>query len=224
MKVGYLISSHVLQHHIATPPLLDSLLIAGVEPEQIVVHVNGSAQPHEQTCRGVRYVFQQPEFNSSFEAVLLWDWGFTHWFAINGTSRAGMEFRKRVEKGFDAAADVTLAGSLLILGHRGSEGRAMNDLGMYRDDYLRGQADLIHEMSATNGSQYAIEEMEGVLYAVAQRRAKYPVRDVKVDMDARDIYQTGTPRITEYYPGIDWYRFKKNWGQLRGGEYKASVL
>lgn len=222
--IGYLVSSHVLQNHAIIPPLLSSMAACGIEPERIVVVVNGSGQPHDTRIAGVRFIFQQPEFASHFEPVLTYDLPFTHLFYINGTSRCGPRFKFLVERGFDPEADATIAGALLPLGNFGTEGRAINDLCMYRTDYLRGEAGLIAEMSRAGGStRYAIREMEGVLYAVAGKKAQYPTLG-HTDSGPNDVYGTGTPRITEFYEGIDWYRFKKNHGQLQPGTFKASAL
>lgn len=223
MRIGYLVGSHVLQNHAIIPPLLQSMGLCGIEPDRIVVVVNGSSLEHEMTCRGVRFIFQQPESAAHCEAVRRFD-EFSHWFFVNGTSVCGLKFRELVESGFDPEADCTHAGNLLALGKRGTHGRVINDLAMYRHDYLLSQADLIEEMTSTAGTQHSIDEMEGALYAVAPRKAAYPVTGHQVIGEARDVYHSGTQRITEYYPGIDWYRYKKNWGQMRAGTYKQSQL
>ena len=220
--IGYLISSHVAQNHVIIPPLLRDLGAQGIAPEQILVVVNGATTPHHLTVAGVRFVFQQLDFASHFAPVLDYK-RFSHWFFINGTSRCGPRFRELVEAGYDPEADVTRAGGLLILGKRGRTGRVINDLCMYRHDYLCRRRDIIREATETNQTQYAIEEVEGVLFALAERQASYPITSHTVD-GPNDVYGTGTPRITEYYPGIDWYRYKKNWGQLRAGTYNTAQL
>jgi hypothetical protein len=220
--IGYLISSHVAQNHVIIPPLLSDLTEQGIAPERILVVVNGATTPHCLTVRGVRFVFQQPDFASHFEPATEQE-GFSHWFFINGTSRCGPRFRELVESGFDPEADCTRAGGLLILGKRGRTGRLINDLGMYRHDYLCRRLDIIREATETNHTQHGIEEVEGVLFALAERQAEYPITHHTVDGPS-DVYGTGTPRITEHYPGINWYRYKKNWGQLRAGTYNAAQL
>lgn len=222
--VGYFISSHVAQNHAIIPPLLQSMEECGIAAERIVVVVNGSGQPHDYRIRGVRFLFQQPEFAYHLLPVLTEDFGFSHIFFLNGTSRCGPRFRELVETGFDPAADCTLAGDLIGLGSVGRHGRAINDLCMYRTGYLLEEKARLEEISEAGGaSRKGIVEMEGVLYAVAPRQAQYPTLGHQVT-GPTDVYGTGTPRITEYYPGIDWYRFKKNWGHLAIGSFKPSTL
>lgn len=211
MKIGYLISSQVFQNHAIIPPLLESLWQAGVQPEQVLVSVVGSEQPYRYTQRGVRFFFAPGNFTSHFLATL--EEPETHWFFINGTSRAGPKFKELVEGGFNPDVDVTLAGGTLVPGKISPFGRAINDLAMYRADFLRSKTDYLKTVQFATLDEL-IQDHEGALFAMSQRQAVYP-RIGWETSPPQDIYGTGTPRITEYYPGIDWYRYKKNWGQIK---------
>lgn len=99
----------------------------------------------------------------------------------------------------------------------------INDLAMYSNAFLRESESILSESEGASGTLEELLEIEGVLWAVAPCQASYPVTDHHV-FPVRDIYFTGTQRITEYYPGIDWCRYKKNWGQMEPGTYNKSSL
>lgn len=215
MKVGYWISSHVLQHHVASPILVQSLLACGIDPNVIVFCVNGAVTSNAMTCHRVRHLFRSPDDWQHLYYLASEGWGkklgVTHWFFLNGTSRCGPEFKRLVETGFDPECDAVSAAGLIPLHGKGHGGRAMNDLAMYRNDYLTGIISDLLKMRCA-GTQ-AIFDDEGLAYALAPKQGFYPIVERKVSGPS-DIYGTGTPRITEYFTGIDWYRYKKNWGQM----------
>lgn len=225
--IGYLVGSHVVYQHECIPTLLDSMAVNGIDRNRIVITVNGSNEEHQFIQRGILFVFRKPELGSHFIPVVDQDlgpkMGVTHWFYLNCTSRCGPRFKELVEKGFDPEADATLAGPYIPVNNRGTGGRAINDLCMYRHDYLMSQKAEIMSQNDMTVLQ-SICEYEGLLYALAPKQAQYPNIDYKTEWPPKDIYGTGTGRITEYFAAIDWYRYKKNWGHLTGGTYKMAAL
>lgn len=228
IQIGYLVGSHVVYNHGALPELLSSMYRVGIDAKKIVVIVNGSSQPHEMNYWGSLFIFRKQEWPPHFAPIVDLDlgtrMGVTHWFYLNCTSRCGPKFKELVEVGFNPDMDATAAGPLIPVNTRGSGGRAINDLCMYRHDYLMSQKEEIHrEESATSISQLIVD-CEGLLYALAPKQAQYPNHNSYNTLyPPTDIYGTGVPRITEYFGAIDWYRFKKNWGQL-GDAYKMAAL
>lgn len=227
-SIGFIVGSHVVYQHECLPTLLDSMKVNGIDPSRIVITVNGSSQEHQFTQRGILFVFQKPELASHFIPVVDQDLGYkkdiTHWFYLNCTGFCGPRFKELVEKGFDPEADVTLAGPWIPVNGRGKGGRAINDLCMYSHSYLISQKAEIMSQSDMTVLQ-SICEYEGLLYALAPKQASYPNNGYYTDYPPSDIYGTGTPRITEHFPAIDWHRYKKNWGQLEcGANYKMARL
>lgn len=206
--------------------LLESMInLNGIEPARIAVVVNGSWKEHWFIDNGIRFYFRQREFVSHFAPLVNFELGeemkCSHWFYLNCTSRCGPQFKELVEVGFNSEADATLAGSRIpITSSGGTDGRAINDLAMYRYDYLMRDRDKINHMD-NMGSNHEI--WEGILYAHAPKQAHYPRIDHSISGPS-DVYGAGTQRITEYYPGIDWYRYKKNWGQLATGSFEIARI
>lgn len=226
-QVGFLIGSHVVYQHECLPTLLDSMRVNGIDLSRVVVCVNGSGIEHEFVQRGTTFIFRKPEESSHFAPVVDLDLGarlgITHWFYLNCTGRCGPRFKELVEAGYNPEADCTVAGPIVAVSSRGNGGRAINDLCMYRHDYLMSQKDTILGMTEMS-TPHAHAEIEGVLYALAPKQAEYPNVSYHTDTPPMDIYGTGTPRITEHFPAVDWHRYKKNWGQLHGGTYKNARL
>jgi hypothetical protein len=226
-RIGYLIGSHVAYQHNALPHLLNSIL-PQIERDRIVIVVNGSAETREYQdgYNGLHWCFATQEAASHFNPIADHKWrsrGFTHWFYLNCTSWVGPDFRQLVESGFDPNAHATLAGGLLPIPRsgRGKQGRAINDLAMYRDDYLfsmRGEIAKMTDWRCDDG----VFEWEGLLYALAPKQAHYPSLGHAV-MGMHDLYNTGTMRIIEYYPGIDLFRAKSNWGQINPARKKTGA-
>ncbi len=220
MTVGYLIGSHV-SYAPALVMLLDSMDAIGIDRGHILIVVNGSGkEPPVDDGRHWRYSSEEKltPFATFVNDGTVSSLGIEYWFFLNCTTRCGPRFKELVESGFDPLADATVAGGLLPLGSRGgTDGRAINDLAMYRYSYL------INGKAKINGIYIDDLSWEGVFYAHAPKQAHYPVIGNEVT-GPTDVYGTGTMRITEYYPGIDLYRFKKNWGNLRVGHYQLAAL
>lgn len=224
MTVGYLIGSHVCYQSKALPMLLASLRtdqMAGIEPERIVVAVNGAGKPHVQTVDGVRMRYQVGEMACPLAALLNENFGCDYWFFLNVTSRAGPRFRELVEAGYDPEADATLAGALLNNGPSGGKhGRAINDMCMYRLAYLQSVRDKIESVKDAPISEH-IDDLEGWFYAHAPKQAQYPDLGYELNQVKSDVYGTGTMRATEYFPAVDLIRWKRNFGQLPATHHGA---
>lgn len=226
-RIGYVVGSHVIYNHKALTILLESLIgLNQVDPACVVVAVNGARREHRFRESGVHFYFGTKEIGCHLAPLVNYqlgrELGIDYWFYLNCTSRCGPRFKDLVESGYDPEADATVAGLLLSLSSTGGvDGRAVNDLAMYRYDYLMANRDKINSMETMSIPQ-AIE-FEGTLYAHAPRQAHYPNLSYTISPEAEDIYGTGTLRRTEYFPAIDWFRFKKNWGQMPPGYDPAGM-
>lgn len=227
MHIAYLVGAHVASSHIILPRLIESMMECGISPSQILVTIAGAGKARNQIAGGVTYLLRQPDFLCSFQPIVEEKWGermgITHWFFLNGTSRCGSDFRRLVSDGANEEADVTIAGDILPLASMGSGGRAICDLALYRDEYLLSRKEIIFQTTLHNGTEKGVVEYEGVLFALAPKKAKYP-KVGHVVLGEGDFYGTGIMRRHEYYPGIDWHRYKRNHGQLKFGSYDPAMI
>ena len=87
---------------------------------------------------------------------------------------------------------------------------AQTELGAYSLEFLRAQRDWIMQwvdVDVVTNAHHA-----GELFSRASQRALYG--EGRYDIQpAQDVYGTGTMRITEYYPALDLWKYKSNWGQ-----------
>jgi len=199
----------------------------GIPRERIVVVVNGALSKRKLIQDNTLYCFEPHDAACHFRPIvsdgIAEATGITHWFLVNGTSTCGSAFKDLVESGFDPDADATVAGTLLPLNDCGGRGgRAINDLAMYRHDYLVSQSEWILGKTEWR-TQHDILNTEGWLYANAPKQAEYPNVSMQ-EQGTINRYGTDIERVVEYYPAIDWYRYKKNHGHLLGGSYDAGAL
>lgn len=228
-KLGYLIGSHVAYIHKSLPRLLTSMFSLGIPGESIVVNVNGSKNDHAIRSDGVHLFLTTGE--RSYPAKVIVDYrmheklNIHYWLQLNCTSECGPQFRELSEAGFSLNADATLAGAALNLGSSGGKwGRAINDLAVYKADYLVGKRQEM-EMWDTEDTDLHISDLEGYMFAHAPTQAAYPNHGYTLDRNKLvDVYNTGVKRATEYYTAIDWFRYKKNFGQLGHDSYKVAEV
>lgn len=224
-RLGYLIGSHVAYQHAALPKLLDSMTAVGIDLASVVVHVNGSAKPRVCRLFGAWLFFHTAEHASPFVSLLDHNCrektGVEHWLFLNCVSKCGPRFRELAEAGFDPEADATLAGDALWKeAATGRLGPAINDLAVYRYGYLETQRPLIDAMEHASMREL-IEWHEGRLFAMAPRQAAYPRCGYELNRQGWDVYGSGHLRAMEYYPGLDLWRYKKNFGQISAEDYAS---
>lgn len=226
-RLGYLINSHVMYQHAAIPTLLESMALCGIRNEDIMVNVNGSGRSRCIMTQGVMFCFVQGEMASAFTALVNEEigekLGIQHWMLLNCTSKCGPRFKELAEAGFNPDADATLAGALLPIGPSGGKhGRAINDLAVYRYDYLLTIKEKINSVVDATMLD-VILDLEGWYFAHAPNQAFYPQLGYQLDTTPRDVYGSGSQRAVEYYPGLDLYRFKRNYGQLPFATYTHTL-
>lgn len=219
-RIGYWIGSHVLHNHIATVQLISTLVCNNkIEPERIAVLVNGAQRSYDQCVFGTHYFFRPADNRHHLAYCAEEGWGaklgITHWFFLNCTSRAGQCFRYLVEAGFDPKAEATSATKYVLQGNR-----PINDLAMYSAAFLERIKTQVGHLVCSG--KEAIDH-EGYIFSLAQTKTFYPKCDYQIK-GMTDVYGTGLMRRTEYFPAVDLYRYKKNWGQQVPGEYDALAL
>lgn len=230
-RLGYIIGSHVVYGK-AVSRLLRSMSYSPIDLSSIIVQVNGSGVEHTQCIDGVRHYYMQGEVTSHFLSMVKFEIGkeldIHYWMYLNCTSECGLKFKELAEAGFNPDADATLAGGVLPLAacSECKHGRAINDLAVYRYEYLLSEMKSIEELGNAN-THDIYHHWEGYLYGRAPVQAQYPKLDYHIDRgNLRDVYNTGILRATEYFAAVDLHRYKRNFGQLsdKPGEYDRAHL
>ena len=215
MRVGYIVATHVAYQK-SRAVLLASMAACGIEKERIAIASNGEDEHACRTEDGIVFCRQPGRFPCQFAPVVRYKlgavMGITHWFYLNCVSRCGPWFRQLVEAGFRPEVDATLASGYWL--GSAERDRANIDLAMYRDDFLMRIADFILSIKDMTYP----DDMEGAVFQQAATKAEYPqIGDETLGPPSgRDIYGEGVLRQTRYFPGVDLYRYVKNWGQFNG--------
>lgn len=212
-----MISSHVTYAPFTLPVLLPSLTAAGVDSQDVFVAVCGARKMTTLECaRGtLYYVTHESRTPAAFIEILRHaperDW----YFVLNDTCKAGPRFGE-LSRGFDQRNQVTAAAPL-----PGTTGTAQTELGVYNLGWLRTQRELIESFIDCDVLKNA--HNEGLFFTQAQTRGLFGEGCVEIDWQAQDIYGCKTLRITEYYPRLDLWKYKSNWGQHGWDKFYETV-
>ncbi len=215
-RIAYLVSSHVIYAPISLPMLLASMACFNIPREDVFVVVCESGR--EMVQRGPQCTFWHVTYNVPvnscyIEAVnpareeALKDYDYV--FLLMCTTEIGPNFYQLTQDITDEW-DVWGAAPFPYNG----ENCAQCEYGAYRLSYLRSQYAHIQKFHGC-GDAYAVLN-EGRMMQRAPTSRYYPC-DVTPAMvrlsEPRDFYGVGADRITEYYPAIDLFKHKSNWGQ-----------
>lgn len=199
------------------PIVIPSLLSCGFVPEDIRIFNAGCLSPGVDKYCGID---QRNLNHNSFEYSPLIDivensLECEYWFLLHDTCKAGPLFKTLMEQVPENKPDKVALKTFPSM-----------SMGLYRYDYLMSVKDKLLPIKNTDYSEESLDKWKtwGVgnedyilwktepapsLYGTHETRNKWWV----VDND--NWYGTGSIRRTEYYPALDLYKNKSNWGQSR---------
>ena len=101
------------------------------------------------------------------------------------------------------------------------KGKPAMSMGLYRYDYLLSLKEKLISIKNTNYSQdsmmnwkrWGVPNEDYILWMTEPTPLIYNNNDSWTIVDNNNWYNTGTTRRTEYYPSLDLYKNKSNWGQ-----------
>ena len=130
---------------------------------------------------------------------------FTHVFLLHDTCEVGEQFPYRVAHGLQfASVDVVAVNN------------GMCGFSLYRDAYLRSRTEELHALKDCDKHTAMLHE--GFLVRGKGQIAEYPGKPYE-QLGMEDIYGTGTPRLKEYYPQVDMWKYKANYGNTQPKNY-----
>lgn len=208
----YIISSDYRYYKKTLPRLLISLLNAGIHREEVAIVVGNSERQEIVNQDGYRFFH---ETYTAYEHTALvgvieqswYDWN-NRLFLLHDTCEVGVDFHKRVIQGYEIDADAVTVNW------------CMCGFGLYRLRYLQSRAEEI--VSLKNCSKHEAMVHEGFLARSGTPTVgPYPDRGepLYITQGISDVYETGTPRLKEYYPQVDLYKYKANYGQTGPHNY-----
>lgn len=197
------------------PIILPSLLKAGIEREDISVFVGGYNEYKYETHHGVHFYFldhNSYEYSPLIE-ICEKEIQSQYWFLIHDTCKVGPEFKKKLYN-----VPENLPEKIAM------KSRPSMSMGLYKYEYLQKVKDLLIKIKNKDYSEDSMKKWKDwgvwnedyILYKTGIQPLIYPSSIPLETKGINNWYNTGTPRIVEYYPGLDVYKNKANWGQTNG--------
>ena len=194
------------------PIVLPSLLRAGIERDLIHVFIGGYSEYKYEKNHDVHFHYLN---HNSYEYSPLIEicekqLQSDYWFLIHDTCRVGPEFKNKL---FNLPAPLPDKIAMKI--------RPCMSMGAYKYEYLLSVKDKIMGIKNTDYSAASMSKWKDwgvwnedyILYKTEPPPCIYPSHIQSQGMGHHNWYNTGTDRIVEYYPGLDVYKNKANWGQ-----------
>lgn len=214
MSIGYIVSTNIMYMDVTLPKLLASMEKIGIPHSDVVIFVGRHGHYLDKRLdHCYRHVYLP---YGGFEKTALIgatevDLPFSHAFLLHDTCVVGERFHERIQNGTNLDADVT------------STNNALCDFGAYRVAFLKHIAPYLHRLKDMT-KHTAIAE-EGAIYRQHMGiTAEYPHNGRECEIIGHaDPYKTGVARMIEYYPAIDMYKYKANYGQTNQSNYIVNI-
>jgi hypothetical protein len=194
------------------PIIIPSLLSAGIEKEDIHVFNAGFYEYKKEIIDGITYHYLN---HNSYEYSALIEISekeieSNYWFLIHDTCKVGVKFKELLH---NIPSDEPVKIAL--------KSKPSMSMGLYKYEYL---LTLRNELSSIKNTDYSQEKMmywkrwgvpneDFILWMTSPLPTIYNNIDSWLVVDNDNWYDTNTIRRTEYYPSLDLYKNKSNWGQ-----------
>lgn len=204
------------------PILLPTLLSAGIERDNIHVFVGGFNEYKYEVHKDVHFHFldhNSYEYSPLIE-ICEREIQSEYWFLIHDTCKVGPTFKEKLYN-----VPKRLPEKIAMRSH------PCMSIGLYKYEYLLTVQD---KLKAIKNKDYSTESMckwkdwgvwneDYILFRTDPKPAIYPSKHSVENKGSDNWYNTGTTRIVEYFPSLDLYKNKANWGQTNGRNGTAMV-
>ena len=206
--IQYAISTNYEYYKQTLPRLISSMKAAGIAGRKIRVYVGRS--PFIKTVQTSYETHQFLQYGAYEHTALIGyllknSSPFTHLFLLHDTCEVGLNFSGLVAQGLQFNVDAV------------SVNGGMCGFGLYSNSFLRKNQERI--LALKDCDKHTAMVAEGFLCRGEGAIVEYPGQEKYKTLGLMDIYSTGIPRLKEYYPQVDLYKYKANWGQTNPGTY-----
>ena len=216
LKVKVAVASNIKFYRNSLGILLPSLIECGIKKEDIHVFIGGFDEYKFDNRKEISYhCINQNSYEYSplieiCERELVSD----YWFLIHDTCKVGPLFKHRLYAIPESLPDKIALKSTPSM-----------SIGLYKYDYLlKNKKKLLKiknkdftEESMIKWKSWGVENEDYLLFQTLPKPEIYPSPgDEVIDWDENNWYNTQTNRKTEYFPSLDLYKNKSNWGQTHG--------
>ena len=194
------------------PIILKSLIDCQINLDDIIVFHAGYDEREEKIIDGIKNIFLN---HNSFEYSPLIDicennLKSEYWFLIHDTCKVGPQFKELL---YNIPEDKPEKLAL--------KSRPAMSIGLYKYSYLKSVEQKIFTIKNTNYSHesmmkwklWGVPNEDFILWMTEPNPKICNKKDEWSVVDNENWYGTNTTRRTEYYPSLDIYKNKSNWGQ-----------
>lgn len=194
------------------PIIIPSLLSAGIEKEDIHIFNAGFYEYKREIIDSITYHYLN---HNSYEYSALIEISekeikSDYWFLIHDTCKVGTKFKELL---YNIPSDEPVKIAL--------KSKPSMSMGLYKYEYL---LTLRNQLLSIKNTDYSEEKMlhwkrwgvpneDFILWMTSPLPTIYNNMDSWSVIDNDNWYDTNTIRRTEYYPSLDLYKNKSNWGQ-----------
>ena len=194
------------------PIIIPSLLNVGIDKGDIHIFNAGYDEYKMEVVDGITYHYlnhNSYEYSGLIE-ISEREIESEYWFLIHDTCKVGPDFKGLL---YNIPSDKPVKLAL--------KGKPAMSMGLYRYDYLLSVKEKLVSIKNTNYSQdsmmnwkrWGVPNEDYILWMTEPTPLIYNDNDSWTIVDYNNWYNTGTSRRTEYYPSLDLYKNKSNWGQ-----------
>jgi hypothetical protein len=212
MKIKIAIATNKNFYEKTLPIIIPSLLECGIDNSDINVFNAGFDYEKSENVGGINYFYlnhNSYEYSPLIEIVEK-ELESEYWFLIHDTCKVGKNFKSLLYNIPENKPEKLALKS-----------RPAMSMGCYKYDYLLSQKDKIMSIKNTNYSNESLMKWKrwGVPNEDYILWMTYPPPLIYNNLDKWSIfayenwYDSKTIRRTEYYPSLDLYKNKSNWGQ-----------
>lgn len=204
------------------PIVIPSLLKCGIERDNIHVFIGGYNEYKYEIHSEVHFHFLN---HNSYEYSPLIEIcekkiKSDYWFLIHDTCKVGSDFKNRLYN-----VPKSLPDKIAM------KGQPCMSIGLYKYSYLLSVQNKLSQIKNTDYSEASMQKWKDwgvwnedyILFRTNPKPIVYPSKEPLVNKGVGNWYNTGTMRIIEYYPGLDLYKNKANWGQTNGKNGTAMI-
>ena len=206
------ISTHKDFSQHTLPILINSLIECGIDKEIIYIFHSGYDHREVKLIDGITNIFL---LQNSFEYSPLIDicennLESEYWFLLHDTCKVGSNFKKLLYNIPEHKPEKIALKS-----------KPAMSIGLYRYDYLKTVQNTLFNIKNIDYSPESIKKWklwgvpneDYILWMTQPAPYLQPNSDNWSIVDGNNWYNTKTQRRTEYYPSLDIYKNKSNWGQ-----------
>lgn len=222
MDIKIAISTNKNFYKLSLPIIIDSLLSTNIDKKQIFIFNSGYDYYLEDFFDGIKiYFLKQNSYEYSplihiCEKNIISD----YFFLIHDTCKVGVNFKNLL---YNIPKEMPDKIAL--------KKRPSMSIGLYKYNYLMSIKEKLFkiknidysEESMQKWKKWGVANEDYILWKTSPDPLIYPSISNWSVVDYINWYNTGTIRRTEYYPSLDIYKNKSNWGQTSHGKMVVSL-